>query len=81
MADTQYMGVAPLTLVKTNGGASAVYVYAHQPVPAGADADDVKRLVDEGYLAKLGGDGPVASQPEGGPALPPGKSPAAKSGS
>lgn len=49
---TQYVGVAPLTMVRIGSGqtASMAYVYRDAPVPDGADPEDVARLVDEGYL-------------------------------
>jgi hypothetical protein len=46
-------GKAPLTMVLAEDGARSVYVYADQPVPAGADESDVKRLIDEGYLVEV----------------------------
>lgn len=48
----QYVGAEPLTMVRIGSGESAtmVYVFAGAPVPDGADPDDVKRLVDEGFL-------------------------------
>lgn len=53
MADQKfYRGVAPLTGVLTDGGAKQVHVYQGAPVPAGADLDDVARLVKEGYLVE-----------------------------
>lgn len=51
-----HVGVAPLTLVRTlgeDGAGMTVYVYAGRPVPDNADADDVKRLVKEGFLVKV----------------------------
>ena len=44
-----YIGKAPLTMARTTEG-GYVYVYEGAPVPANTDADDLKRLVDEGFL-------------------------------
>jgi hypothetical protein len=45
------VGKNALTMVRPEGSdAPSIYVYAGEPVPAGADPDDVKRLIDEGYL-------------------------------
>lgn len=48
----QLVGKAPLSLVRTVGGGMA-YVYARQPVPAGAEKADVQRLLDEDFLDEV----------------------------
>jgi hypothetical protein len=45
-----YVGKAPLTLVRADG--KLAYVYAGEPVPQGVDPDDLKRLVDEEFFVK-----------------------------
>ncbi|TFV83154.1 hypothetical protein [Blastococcus sp. CT_GayMR16] len=47
-----YLGVAPLTMVRTREGKSE-YVYAGQPAPAGILPEDAIRLADEGYLLEV----------------------------
>lgn len=47
-----YIGVAALTLVRTNTG-QAAYVYAGAVAPDGILAEDLERLVAEGYLAEI----------------------------
>lgn len=46
-----YIGVAARTHVRMTGNGIAV-VYKGDPVPPGADPDELKRLVDGGFLAK-----------------------------
>lgn len=53
MAST-YIGKAPLTLVPTLDG-TAHYVYRGRPAPEGIVPADLVRLVDEGFLEKVGG--------------------------
>ena len=69
----QLMGKAPLSLVRTVNS-SLEYVYAGKPVPRGADPADVRRLLDEGFLAEeeLPDAEPVAEQEsvEDGPKPP-----------
>jgi sulfur carrier protein ThiS len=48
----QYIGVAPLTMVRTKAGGYSM-VYADQPVPADITDEDLKRLVDEGFLGQV----------------------------
>lgn len=56
------VGREALTMVRPEGSdAPTIYVYAGGPVPAGADAEDVKRLLDEGYLEEV--DAPDTSAP------------------
>lgn len=47
----KYVGVAALTMAKTEAG-GYIQIYAGDPVPAGIDPDDLKRLVDEGFLGE-----------------------------
>lgn len=51
MAGKNYVGVAPLTMVNVGAGGYA-YVYANMPVPDGASTEEIKRLVDEGFIAE-----------------------------
>jgi hypothetical protein len=48
-----YVGVAPLTMIRCENPASYTSVYAGQPVPENIAQDDLKRLVDEGFLAEV----------------------------
>lgn len=52
-----FIGAAPVTLVNCTMGESgaSAFVYAHEPVPAAADPDDVARLAREGFLAPARG--------------------------
>lgn len=50
-ASKNYVGVAPLTMVNVGPGGYA-YVYAGQPVPEGASAEEIKRLVDGEFIAE-----------------------------
>lgn len=53
-ATVHYRGVAPLTIVRIgNPATTMVSVYEDQIVPAGADPEDVARLVREGYLVEV----------------------------
>lgn len=53
MASKSYVGVAALTMARTASG-GYVQIYADDPVPVGIDPDDLRRLVDEGFLAEVG---------------------------
>lgn len=60
-----YVGKAPLTLVRTTTGSSE-YVYAGAVAPDGIAADDLERLLDEGYLVEVVAEPevtPVANDP------------------
>lgn len=46
-----YIGKAPLTMVRTTAG-SYVHVFAEDAVPADITDDDLKRLLDEGYIVE-----------------------------
>jgi hypothetical protein len=49
----RYVGAEALTMVRPEGSAApSIYVFEGDAVPAGADPDDVARLVDEGYLVE-----------------------------
>jgi hypothetical protein len=64
---TEYKGAAKLTMVKADGGKRVVYVYAEDPVPQSADAADVARLVEAGFLVpKDGGTDPANATDEDG---------------
>lgn len=53
-ATTHYKGIAPLTIVRIGNPPTAIAsVYEDQIVPAGADPEDVARLIDEGYLVEV----------------------------
>lgn len=47
----KYVGVAPLTMVRTDPP-GYVHVFAGDPVPVSIAADDLERLVEEGFLAE-----------------------------
>lgn len=51
MASKSYVGIAPLTMVRTQAGGYS-YVYANEQVPEDIDSNDLKRLVDEGFLGE-----------------------------
>lgn len=50
----RYVSAEPLTMVRVGSGEAVTmaYVFEGAPVPEGADPDDVKRLVDEGFLVE-----------------------------
>lgn len=50
MAKT-YKGIAPLTMARTTTG-GYVNIYRDDIVPEGVDKDDLKRLLDEGFLGE-----------------------------
>ena len=52
MAQTAHRSIAALTVVRLESG-QRVNVHKGGFVPSSADADDVKRLVKEGYLEKV----------------------------
>lgn len=47
----QYVGVAPLTTIRTETGFGQVF--AGDPVPGDITEKDLKRLVDEGFLGEV----------------------------
>lgn len=57
-----YIGVAPLTMARTTAG-GYVSVYAGNPVPGGVTSEDLKRLLDEGFLGEQ--EAPVESDTSG----------------
>lgn len=57
---TNHIGVAPLTMARTQAG-GYVNIYAGDPVPDGIKADDLKRLVDDGFLGKVKDEAPADS--------------------
>lgn len=46
-----YIGLAALTVIRTNATGYA-QVYAGDPVPEDITSEDLKRLVDEGFLGE-----------------------------
>lgn len=58
-----YEGKAPLTMCRTAAPTTYVSVLAGAPVPENIDPDDLKRLVDEGFLVKVSGKAAKAEEP------------------
>lgn len=70
MSSNSYVGVAPLTMARTTAG-GYINILAGDLVPESVREDDLKRLVDEGFLAEavpveavLIGDTDGAAKPE-----------------
>lgn len=49
----QYIGISPLTVVRTKSTGAGVYVYAGQPVTSDISTDERERLLAEGFIAEV----------------------------
>ena len=61
-ASKSYQVVKPLVITKKPDG-SDLYLYENAPVPEGVSADEIKRLLDEGFIAEASAAQAAAAKP------------------